>query len=997
MKVPGAPAGRLGDKGTSGQGDGKSTHPLLVSSSPRLVVISNWLARHERQLRGFILLLAAIIFIVQWVRASSLVRDGDFYLHWQFAGRLLHHELLYAEGLHVPYPPFWAMAWLPVTVFPLAAAKVLCYPLSAIALALLFWLLDRLCRDRLPLSGARRFWAAAAALVVVSRFVVRELPECGPNLTLLACVWAAIYFWTQRRDVAAGLCLGLATALKCTPGLFIAYFIWKRQWKLTITSAAAAAAFSLAPALWQGPTDYQRHVQIWLANLRYGIQQPDPSAGVLGPDTLQNLSLRPAVVRCLMHLPEGHPGRLDHPAFMDFLDLSPATAGRITKLVMLALLLVVAWCFRKPIADRDGLTVAWECAAVGTLALLLSPITWYQHCVALLPVFYLFMRTVAAGIRPARWMVAIVVTFVVVVLLLSRGLIGREASLLLASYHLTTWAVVAALVLAVGNRLALNATRRQGDTETRRNSKTPVVSLSPCPLIGQPQVFAQRFPWTASFVTLGIALRLYHYLRNPSLWHDEAALVVNVLEKGFAELLGPLRFSEAAPPLFLWLEKCVVWACGDSLFALRLMPLGASCAALLLFVPVARRILSPAPATWAVLLFAVSDRLLWHACEAKQYSLEVFASVLLLAVWLTTDGWLVWRRALLFCLLAPPLLCLAYPAAFLYGGVLLALLLELATSRGAAFPGRSVTKTAWEGRSTDVGPLRQPRRVGDWLAYGLLCLTVFATFGLLLVGPVHAQRDETIVACWNSMSQFPDWSNPAGVPGWMALSTCGMIGYCIKPVGEWLSPLVAIGVVLFWRQGRRDWCILLATPVLLALIASCLKAYPYGGMRVMSYAAPAIFLCAAGAIPWCLGRFSGRRLWAAGALIALLMVPVVRAGYIVVRPWERADCATAAAYVAAHRQADEIVTANHWEYLYYFRRLGPDFVPIENLGAPRERMWVVVTGALPADRDPCLSLFSAPGWTTLDRQEFDRTTVVLVERISGDSRSGPVARNAARL
>ena len=927
---------------------------LLVSLSPCLLVVRSWFANHERQLRHVITLLALVVFSLQWVRAGSRVEDGDFYLHWQFARRFVQHELLYAEGLHVPYPPFWALAWSPITALPLPAAKIACYPLSAAALALLLWLLDRLCRERLPLTNTRRFWAVVAALAIVSRFVVRELPECGPNLMLLSCVWSAIYLWTQRRDMAAGVCLGFATALKCTPGLFIAYFAWKRQWKLAASGVVAAAAFTMAPALWQGPADYQRHVQIWLANLRFGLEQPDPTVGVLGPETLQNLSLRPAVARFLMHLPAGHPSRLDQPAHVEFLDLSPSAAGRATKVILLSLLAAVAWTFRKPAVCRDDLTVAWECAAVGALALLLSPITWYQHCVALLPVFYLFASTVAAGARPARWMLAVIAMFLVIVVVLNRGLIGRDLTLLMASYHCTTWAIVGALGLAVGSRIAISKTGNRREAES---ASSPVVSLSP--LIPLPR-------WTTLFAALGVALRLYHYLRNPSLWHDEAALVVNVLEKSFMELLGPLRFSEAAPPLFLWMEKSAVLVLGESLFALRFLPVAASCGALLLFVFVARRTLSPAATPWAVLLFAVSDRLLWHACEAKQYSLEVFVAVLLMAVWLATSGWTHGRRAFVFALLAPSLLCVAYPAAFLYGGVLVALFLELRTSR----------------------------QVRDWFGYGVLCLTVFATFGLLLIGPIHAQRDETIVNCWKSMSQFPDWTNPATVPGWMVRSTCELVGYCVKPVGEWLTPLAVVGLFLLWRQGQRTWCVLLTIPVVLALVASCVKAYPYGGMRVMSYAAPAVFLLVAAAVPRCLERLARRRVWPAALLTVLLIVPVARAGYCIAHPWDRADCATAAAYVEQHRKPDEIVTANHWEYLYYFRRLGGEFVPIENLTAPRDRMWVVVTGALPGDRDPCLALFSAPHWTTLDRQEFDRTTVLLVERpgTASPAEPGPLAR-----
>lgn len=237
-----------------------------------------------------------------------------------------------------------------------------------------------------------------------------------------------------------------------TPAIFIAYFAWKRQWKLAIMGAMAAVCFALAPVLWQGPTDYERHVRLWLTHLRFGAGQADPTVGVLGPETLQNLSLRPAIARWLMHLPPGHPSRLEQAGYVEFLDLPPVVAGRIAKMMLFAILAGVAWSTRKRIARRDDLAILWESAAIGVLALLLSPITWYQHCVALLPAFYLFSRTVAAGGHAAHWMYAIVAAFTVATIVLSRGLIGRDATTLLASYHVTTWAIVGVLLLALGGR-----------------------------------------------------------------------------------------------------------------------------------------------------------------------------------------------------------------------------------------------------------------------------------------------------------------------------------------------------------------------------------------------------------------------------------------------------------------------------------------------------------------------------------------------------------------
>src|SRR5262249_5218742 len=160
----------------------------------------------------------------------------------------------------------------------------------------------------------------------------------------------------------------------------------------------------------------------------------------------------------------------------------------------------------------------------------------------------------------------------------------------------------------------------------------------------------------------------------------------------------------AAPPLFLWAERAVTLSLGDGTYALRLVPFLASCAALLLLAPLARRVLLPAAAPWAVLLFACSNHLLWHAGEAKPYSTDVLPAVVLPALFCLTDSWpLVWRL-LAFTALAPLVVFLAYPGCFLLGGLLVALL----TAAVRANRGRV------------------------WLAYAALALAVLASFTLLL-------------------------------------------------------------------------------------------------------------------------------------------------------------------------------------------------------------------------------------------------------------------------
>ena len=75
--------------------------------------------------------------------------------------------------------------------------------------------------------------------------VVRDLTECGVNTLLVAYCWLGVYLWSRGRDIAGGVSLGLAMALKCTPALFWVYFLWKRQWRMAVATAVAAVAFKV--------------------------------------------------------------------------------------------------------------------------------------------------------------------------------------------------------------------------------------------------------------------------------------------------------------------------------------------------------------------------------------------------------------------------------------------------------------------------------------------------------------------------------------------------------------------------------------------------------------------------------------------------------------------------------------------------------------------------------------------------------------------------------
>jgi alpha-1,2-mannosyltransferase len=409
-------------------------------------------AARELQWRRVVITVACVVVLLSAIRAVSRPHDGDFKLHWEFGRRLNAGEFLYAGGHHIPYPPFWAAAHSPLALLPMPVAKALLFPVGVGALALLIWTLRRL------MPNEQAFWAAAAALLLASRFVVRDFAELGVNTALVALTWLSIYLWSRGRDVAGAVPLGLAIALKCTPAIVAAFFLWKRQWRIGFAAGVVALLFTLAPILWQGSATYHEHMRTWIANAWSGFGGSDPSRGVLGPEPLQNMSLRPTLARYLMHLPEGHPGRASHPLYFDFFDFPPAVAGAVVKVLLGALVAAVLWVSREPVHSRRDPRVLWEFAAVSLLMLLGSPITWGQHSVAVLPACYFIAVRLLQQVPFARWMQVLLAFYVVFVLVLNRGIVGREVSLLLTSYHFETFSILALLLVVLGCRRAEAAT-----------------------------------------------------------------------------------------------------------------------------------------------------------------------------------------------------------------------------------------------------------------------------------------------------------------------------------------------------------------------------------------------------------------------------------------------------------------------------------------------------------------------------------------------------------
>jgi hypothetical protein len=189
-------------------------------------------------------------------------------------------------------------------------------------------------------------------------------------------------------------------------------------------------------------------------------------------------------------------------------------------------------------------------------------------------------------------------------------------------------------------------------------------------------------------VSLGILLRVMQYAANRSMWYDESALALNLIEKGVTDLAGRLDFGQAAPVGFLLTEGVAAKALGFSEYSLRLFPLSCGLVSILAFVWVARRTIAREAVPLAILLFAVADGLIYYSSELKPYETDVAAALgLVIAGVLITEhaARLTVTSALALALAGLGLIAFSFPAVFVIAAVAATWVTSVALSRQRNF------------------------------------------------------------------------------------------------------------------------------------------------------------------------------------------------------------------------------------------------------------------------------------------------------------------------
>ena len=358
----------------------------------------------------------------------------DFDIHREIGGWFLSGQNLYSSAASYPYMPTGAMYFSLLALLDRSIGLALRYTAAIICLWMTCVLFHRMIKDRFKELAQANLILGIIAVALAGQFVLYDLDDGGPHTILMGMLVGAVYAVWKGREKFAAIWFGLAIALKVTPGLFLLFFLWKRQWRLALYTAVATACWIILPIVWMGPASWWEHQRTWTEVAAGSAVGYKTSFAHVNEDNIRNSSIQPALMRYLITLSPDHPLRQNDPGYVAILDLPPTLARSLVISAILMLVIGFSWHTRRPYKGPGDQDWARECSGLLILMLFLSPLTWIQHLPWLLPALYWIVAKACSNEGLSHLSKVAMGLYVLIAVVLNYEVLGKHNFLVLLSF-----------------------------------------------------------------------------------------------------------------------------------------------------------------------------------------------------------------------------------------------------------------------------------------------------------------------------------------------------------------------------------------------------------------------------------------------------------------------------------------------------------------------------------------------------------------------------------
>ena len=311
---------------------------------------------------------------------------------------------------------------------------------------------------------------------------------------------------------------------------------------------------------------------------------------------------------------------------------------------------------------------------------------------------------------------------------------------------------------------------------------------------------------TGLIILCGIILRLKVYFYNQSFYGDEGSLGFNILQKSYLQLFEPLDILQVAPPFFMIVCKFILnishqidnFEMRDMM--LRLFPCLCSIISLPLFSYLIHKMFNNRYMTWICsAMLAFNAVAINYTQVFKQYTCEIMFTIILLIVFHSLNIKTVsYKNCWLYSLLLVIAPWFSNPAWFVMAGGFLVIILDMIKNK-----------------------------YYEKLKLGILFIPVSINFLIWLFiyyNPVHKELYRGMFDYWNNVK-----------PAFLSLHNFShmfvdkMQNFIVFPYSKLLFVfLIGSIIILFANKEFKNSCkYLVLIPILLCIIASFLKHYPF--------------------------------------------------------------------------------------------------------------------------------------------------------------------------